>query len=179
MGPRDGLPVLRGHHVLLRPIERADLDHLMAIRTEPSVAQWWGNVDPASPEREFLDEETATFVIEPAGRRDEEGEIAGCVQFTEETEPAYRHAAIDIFLGASWQGRGLGRDALRTLARHLFDDRGHHRLTIDPAAANERAIRTYAAVGFRPVGVLRDYERGRDGTWHDGLLMDLLAGELT
>jgi aminoglycoside 6'-N-acetyltransferase len=28
------------------------------------------------------------------------------------------------------------------------------------------------------VGVMRAYERGDDGTWHDGLLMDLLAGEL-
>jgi RimJ/RimL family protein N-acetyltransferase len=45
------------------------------------------------------------------------------------------------------------------------------------AAGNARAIRAYAAVGFRPVGVLRAYERGADGTWHDGLLMDLLAGE--
>jgi aminoglycoside 6'-N-acetyltransferase len=176
MEPRDGLPVLRGRQVLLRPVERADLDRLMTIRTEPSVAQWWGNVDPSSPEGEFLDEETATFVIEPADRP---GEIAGCIQYTEETEPAYRHAGIDLFLGASWRGRGLGRDALRTLARHLFDDRGHHRLTIDPAAANDRAIRSYTAVGFRPVGVMRDYERGSDGTWHDGLLMDLLAGELT
>jgi aminoglycoside 6'-N-acetyltransferase len=26
--------------------------------------------------------------------------------------------------------------------------------------------------------VMRDYERGLDGSWHDGLLMDLLAGEL-
>jgi aminoglycoside 6'-N-acetyltransferase len=34
-------------------------------------------------------------------------------------------------------------------------------------------------VGLRPVGVLRDYERGPDGTFHDGLLMDLLADELT
>ena len=176
MGPRDGLPVLRGHHVLLRPIERADLDRLMAIRTEPSVAQWWGNVDPAAPDGEFFDEGTATFVIEPAVRP---GEIAGCIQYTEETEPDYRHAGIDIFLGGSWQGQGLGRDALRTLARHLIDDRGHHRLTIDPAAANERAIRAYTAVGFRPVGIMRNYERGNDGTWHDGLLMDLLAGELT
>ena len=40
------------------------------------------------------------------------------------------------------------------------------------------AIRCYAKVGFRPVGVLRRYERGLDGTWHDGLLMDLLADEL-
>ncbi|GAA4530723.1 GNAT family N-acetyltransferase [Amycolatopsis samaneae] len=36
-----------------------------------------------------------------------------------------------------------------------------------------------SALGFRPVGVLRQYERGADGTWHDGLLMDLLADELT
>jgi aminoglycoside 6'-N-acetyltransferase len=25
---------------------------------------------------------------------------------------------------------------------------------------------------------MRSYERGADGTWHDGLLMDLLAAEL-
>jgi aminoglycoside 6'-N-acetyltransferase len=61
--------------------------------------------------------------------------------------------------------------------RHLIEDRGHHRLTIDPAAANERAIRCYAGVGFRPVGVLRQYERDDDGGWHDGLLMDLLAAD--
>jgi len=33
-------------------------------------------------------------------------------------------------------------------------------------------------VGFRPVGVMRQYERGGDGHFHDGLLMDLLRGEL-
>jgi aminoglycoside 6'-N-acetyltransferase len=51
-------------------------------------------------------------------------------------------------------------------------------VTIDPAAANTRAIAAYAKVGFRPVGVMRKYERGPDGTWHDGLLMDLLREEL-
>ncbi len=50
---------------------------------------------------------------------------------------------------------------------------------IDPALANERAIRAYAAVGFRRVGILRRYERGPDGVWEDGLLMDLLAEELS
>jgi aminoglycoside 6'-N-acetyltransferase len=25
---------------------------------------------------------------------------------------------------------------------------------------------------------MRNYERGADGAWHDGLLLDLLAGEL-
>jgi len=70
----------------------------------------------------------------------------------------------------------VGREALRAAIRH-FIGRGHHRFTIDPAAENARAIRTYAAVGFKPVGVLRSYERGPDGTYHDNLLMDLLADE--
>ena len=49
---------------------------------------------------------------------------------------------------------------------------------IDPATDNEAAIRAYAKVGFRRVGVMRQYERGPDGSWHDGLLMELLADEL-
>jgi aminoglycoside 6'-N-acetyltransferase len=39
------------------------------------------------------------------------------------------------------------------------------------------AIRCYSAVGFRPVGVMRQYERAPDGRWRDGLLMELLADE--
>jgi aminoglycoside 6'-N-acetyltransferase len=64
------------------------------------------------------------------------------------------------------------------LARFLCEQRGHHRLTIDPAAANHRAIRCYEKVGFRRVGVQRQYERGPDGRFHDGVLMDLLRPEL-
>ena len=36
-----------------------------------------------------------------------------------------------------------------SLTRYLIEERGHHRLTIDPAAANERAIRAYEKAGFR------------------------------
>jgi aminoglycoside 6'-N-acetyltransferase len=85
--------------------------------------------------------------------------------------------ALDIALATHRHGRGYGPDALRVAIRH-FIARGHHRFTIDPAADNERAIRAYRAVGFRPVGLMRAYERGSDGRWHDNLLMDLLADEL-
>ena len=68
---------------------------------------------------------------------------------------------------------------MRTLGRWLVAERGHHRLTIDPAAANDAAIRAYEKVGFKRVGVLREYERDpRTGAWRDGLLMDLLASDL-
>jgi aminoglycoside 6'-N-acetyltransferase len=91
----------------------------------------------------------------------------------------YRHAGIDLYLDPAVYGRGLGSDAVRTLARHLIDDHGHHRLVIDPASDNVAAIRCYAKVGFRTVGVMRQYERSADGSWHDGLLMELLTDELT
>jgi hypothetical protein len=46
-------------------------------------------------------------------------------------------------------------------------------------AGNEAAIRAHGKVGFRRVGAMRLYERGQIGTWHDGLLMEMLADELT
>jgi len=72
----------------------------------------------------------------------------------------------------------MGADAVLTLSRYLIDERGHHRLVIDPAADNSAAIKCYAKAGFKPVGVMRRYEKGNDGSWHDGLLMELLAEDL-
>jgi aminoglycoside 6'-N-acetyltransferase len=107
-----------------------------------------------------------------------EGQIVGYIQAVEEDEPDFRSAGIDFFLRTGAQGRGLGPDAIRTLASYLIDERRHHHLTIDPAAANTRAIVAYAKLGFRPVGRMRQYQRMADGRWIDALLMDLLADEL-
>ncbi len=168
-------PTLLGAHVTVRPGHTDDVDALCAIRAEPSVARWWGQPEPRDEVAADLrgSDDGALLVIEVAGK------VAGGIQYHQELSPQYRHAGIDIYLGARWQGQGLGAEAIRLLARFLFEQRGHHRLTIDPAVANTRAIAAYAKVGFRPVGVMRQYERGSDGAWHDGLLMDLLRDELT
>jgi aminoglycoside 6'-N-acetyltransferase len=166
-------PVLHGERVTLRAAEPGDVARLAEILAEPEVARWYYAPDPLTAAEELLDDpDGLALVIETAG------EIAGCVQVYENTDPEYRHAGMDIFLSARHQGLGLGPEALRVLGRYLLDELGHHRLIIDPAAANERAIRAYESIGFRPVGVMRSYERGADGSFHDGLLMDLLAGEL-
>jgi aminoglycoside 6'-N-acetyltransferase len=161
--------------VLLRAVQADDADRLEEILHEPDVSRWWGGYD-ADPKRiveEILeDRDAVSYALEA------NGELVGLIQYQEENTPDYRHASIDIFLATASQGRGLGSEALHLLARYLFEERGHHRLTIDPAAGNERAIRAYERVGFRPVGVMREYERGPDGSWHDGLLMDVLAREL-
>ena len=165
-------PTLRDHDLTLRPLRDDDVEPLLAVVSRPGVSEWWGALDDLEHKREGLRNDGNAFAIEV------EGKLAGWLAFNEEDEPDYRHAGLDIFLAPEFQGRGLGRRALRLAARWLIDERGHHRLTIDPAAHNERAIRAYASIGFRPVGVMRRYERGADGSWHDGLLMDLLAEEL-
>jgi aminoglycoside 6'-N-acetyltransferase len=98
------------------------------------------------------------------------------VQYYEERTPRYRHAAIDLFLDPTLHGRGIGSEALRRVVRHLIDELGHHRITIEPAAANAAAIRAYEKVGFTRVGVMRRYGRDVGGEgWRDGLLMELVA----
>jgi aminoglycoside 6'-N-acetyltransferase len=164
------LPTLRGERVTLRPIEEADLEPLAEIIREPSVAKWWGESDEPERLRDNLRMDGDAFAIEV------DGELAGWLGFVEETEPEYRSVGIDISLSERFQGKGVGPDALRTLIRWFADERGHHRFTIDPNAANERAIKAYAAVGFKPVGITRRSELS-GGEWTDGLLMDHLIEE--
>jgi aminoglycoside 6'-N-acetyltransferase len=165
---------LQGALVDLRPATAADVTALVTIRAAPEVRVRWGGEDDLFAE--ILDDiatpDLHVLVVEDRGR------VVGAVQWQQEEDPMYHHAGIDIYLDPAVHGRGYGSDAVRTLARHLFDDRGHHRLVIDPAADNAAAIRCYAKVGFRTVGVMRQYERSADGSWHDGLLMELLADEL-
>jgi aminoglycoside 6'-N-acetyltransferase len=166
------VPVVEGERVTLRPIEEADLEPLAAIIREPGVAEWWGESDEPERLRDNLRMDGAAWAIEA------DGQLAGWLGFTEETEPEYRSVGLDISLSGRFQGKGIGPEALRTAIRWFATERGHHRFTIDPNAANERAIKAYAAVGFRPVGIIRRAELV-DGQWTDGLLMDLLIEELT
>jgi aminoglycoside 6'-N-acetyltransferase len=162
--------ILTGPRVTLRSATPDDASRLLPIRNEPAVASRWGPLEPGEME-DFVGNER-TLVIEV------DGEVIGAIQFDEEEDPMYRHAGIDVYLTTSRQDQGFGSEAVGVLARYLIRERGHHRLTIDPAADNAAAIRAYEKVGFRRVGVMRAYERGPDETWHDGLLMDLLAEEL-
>lgn len=166
------IPVLRGVRVTLRQPPAHELEAMArALAADPSTARWWSD-DPATNLRWLTDPDARVLIVD-------EGNLpAGVIQISEESDPDYRHAGLDIALLAHGQDRSLGPDALRTVARYLFGVERHHRITIDPAVENERAVRAYEKAGFRRVGVMRDYERGCDGTWHDNWLMDMLPEDL-
>lgn len=166
--------MLRGVDVVLRRPTLDDVDDLVRIRRTPEVLRRWrGDEDlETSVRNDFDDESTIGYVIVVGAR------VAGWIQWGAEHDPDYRHASVDIYLDPAFHGHGYGTDAIHTLVRHLIDDHGHHRIVIDPAVDNAAAIRSYTKAGFRPVGVMRRYERDADGTWHDGLLMDLVAEDV-
>jgi aminoglycoside 6'-N-acetyltransferase len=155
--------------MVLRPLAKGDEAELLRIHTAPEVVRWWD-----APAENFpWDEPEATRLTIEVG-----GVVAGLIQYTEENEPKYRHAGIDLFLDPALHGLGYGSEAVRRVVRMLIGERGHHRITIDPAVANVAAIRAYEKIGFKPVGVMRQAERDVGGRgWHDALLMELLAGE--
>jgi len=153
---------------VLRPLEARDAAELRRIRATPEVERWWFALDDEFPLSD--DPEVTRLTIEV------DGAVAGMIQFDEELDPLYRHASIDLFVDPALHNRGVGTEAIRHVVALLVGERGHHRITIDPAADNAAAIRTYEKVGFRRVGVMRAYERDADGRgWHDGVLMELVA----
>lgn len=158
---------LRGERVVIRPVEPDDAPVLRRIRETPEVVRWWGSPGDDFPEPD-----------EPGDRRFAvlvDGEVAGFVQYWEEPDPEARHADVDVFLAPEHQGKGFGTDALRTIVRHLVEDRGHHRVTLSTDERNTAALRCYEKVGFRRVGITR-CSRWDDQTrqWVDELLMDLV-----
>jgi len=167
------MTVLFGTTVTLRPVTALDIPRLTEILAQPEVARWWPGYDAERTRREFLEAPDVTaFTITVVG------DLIGSAQYHEEPSDDYRHASIDVFLDPAWHGKRLGSDSVRALARHLLYERGHHRLAIDPPAANAKAIRAYRRVGFKPIGTARHYSRDGDGQWKDALLMDLLKQDL-
>src|SRR6202000_839141 len=89
----------------LRPLAPADSAELRRIRAAPEVRRWWGEIEDGFPESDEPESVRFTIVAD--------GGVVGMIQYCEENDPRYRHAAIDIFVDPARRGRGLGTEALR------------------------------------------------------------------
>src|SRR5207245_100903 len=92
-------------------------------------------------------------------------------------QPKARSCEIGIGIGEKtlWS-RGLGREALGLLVRHLLEDLGVHRVSLHVLAFNDRAIAAYKASGFQVEGIERDAVMTDRGHYADDVAMALVAG---
>lgn len=178
-------PVLTGERVRLRPMSAEDAPHLVRWAADDEFA-WnqWGRAggrfpDPATAERDFIGRfvppEARLFAVELAG---EEGRPVGFANYRE-LRPKPKSAEIGIGIGERhlWS-QGLGRDAVRTLVRHLVDDLGLHRVSLHTHSENDRAIAAYKACGFEVEGVLRDAVMTDRGRYVDTVAMAYIHGRV-
>lgn len=128
---------------------------------EASAVEWMGR---------FAMRDGALFAIEHEGRP------VGFANYRE-WQPKARSAEVGIGIGepALW-GRGLGREALCLLLRHLVGDLGAHRVTLHVLAFNDRAINAYKAAGFEVEGVEHDAVMTDRGVYADDVAMAYVVG---
>ena len=157
--------------LVLRPLTERDFEPVVAMLAEPGVTPWWPRFDSSRVRKELFapPEKVTVWGIEF------ESQAIGVIATDEESHPDYPSAGIDIFIGEAWWGQGFGTEAINAVCENLVNERGHHRITIDPALANTRAIRCYERAGFRTVGLMELYERGPDGAFRDSLLMEWVS----
>jgi RimJ/RimL family protein N-acetyltransferase len=73
------------------------------------------------------------------------------------------NAGVGIGIGdPAYRGRGYGTEAMRLAVRYAFNELGAARVTLQAAAHNARAIRSYEKVGFELMGTEREWDL-RDG----------------
>lgn len=168
-------PTVVGNTVVLRPIVASDAAAMWAALHDDEARRLTGT------RRRFTREQIDRW----AGSRIEQGDRLD-LAVTERASGAWagelaildwsaedRSCAFRIALDACARGRGIGTEATRLIVDHVFEHLPIHRIGLDVFAFNERARATYAKVGFRTEGVLRDALRW-DGTYHDIVLMSIL-----
>ena len=172
--------MLRGERVVLRAVERADLEALW--RWQNDLELWLLTSERAPRPTSFAEFQAAydrdrespgaevTFAVEADGRL-----VGRCVLFA--FDDLARSAKIGVTLGErADRGLGYGRDVVRVLLAYGFRTRNLHRISLDTLATNERARRAYRAVGFAEEGRLRE-AAWVDGRYVDVVLMGVLRNE--
>ncbi len=172
-------PILAGERVTLRPARDDDAPHFMRWGNDPEFARFqWGRKPGRFPDETafrtwaafFPERSGKLFVIEHGGRP------IGFANYREwRPKPASCEIGIGIGERTLWS-RGLGRDALKALLRHLLDDLGAHRVSLNVLAFNDRAIASYKACGFEVEGLERDGVRADDGSYLDDVIMAYVVG---
>lgn len=172
-------PVLAGERVTLRPARDDDAPHFMRWGDDPEFAHFqWGRTPGRFPD-EAAFRTWAAFFSQRSGKLfviEHDGRPIGFANYREwRPKPASCEIGIGIGEKTMWS-RGLGRDALKALLRHLLDDLGAHRISLNVLAFNDRAIASYKACGFELEGIERDGVRADDGSYLDDVLMAYVVG---
>ena len=176
-----GRGLLSDGKVALRELRDADVGEL---------ARWWNDSEWAALQQKIVKPRPEASVEEmfrgwsankPLGDTGfsvvdaGSGELLGHVTLYGASLPE-RAASFAIMVGPDHVGRGVGPRATRLALSYGFRELGLNRVELRVWAFNTRAIRAYEKSGFVREGRRREAVF-HDGTFHDELIMSVLAAD--
>jgi RimJ/RimL family protein N-acetyltransferase len=179
MSDGDFAPI-RTDRLTLRRFTARDVAAFQAYRDDPDVARWqsWTGCSlgqatafVAEQAAAAYDEQGSWFQVAIAGRADDR--LIGDIGLHVLDEDA-RLVEIGLSLAAAAQGRGLATEALDAVIRHLFRDRGKHRLHASIDTRNPRSYGLFERLGFRREAHFRRHAWVK-GEWCDEYVYALLT----
>lgn len=165
--------MLRGEQVVLRAVQRDDLDRLWEILGSDLEIQSLVSARPPMPrsrahlrqqfEQQLQAEQPIPrFVIEVDQALVGRCELHSLDQYS-------RVCEVAIALGRDYWGQGFGQDAVSVLVRYAFHHLNMNKVALHVLADDDRAVGAYKKAGFVEEGRLREH------AWHDGAYRDVLA----
>ena len=177
---RTGRSVLTGERVLLRAVRRDDLEAYWRFRQDVEVVLLSDDLPPRPrtlaeieagwEEHQRNPGDSLWFAIETDGRF-----IGQCI--LHHFDRTAMNCELGITIGErDYWSKGYGREVVSLLLDYAFRILNLHRVWLTTNAANERAIRSYEACGFRAEGRLREHY-WIAGAYDDAVHMGVLRSE--
>lgn len=158
----------------LRALERSDLRFVHHLNNNRNIMSYWFEEPYESfDELEELynkhihDNAERRFIAETADR-----EPVGLVEIIE-INSIHRSAEFQIIITPEHQGRGFARDLVNKALDYSFSILNLHKIYLQVATSNEKAIHIYKACGFREEGHLVE-EFFSNGKYTDAVRMYIL-----
>jgi len=154
-------------------VDQAGLDDIEAIRrieSDPRYEGLVGRWSEAQHRAEMAKAGSKYFAL-----RDQAGEVFGfaLLQGFGDNDRKLHLKRIAV----REPGQGLGSALLRAVLDHIYATTETNRIDLDVFLGNDRARIAYEKAGFVVEGVLRDYHRGSDGSFHSMWLMSVLRSD--
>lgn len=176
------MPRLTGTRIMLREYRRDDLPWMRQWVNDPDIVGYLSDIflypHAAESTESYLEsmlagsDDSRGFVIADAATEAYIGQVN-----LDAIDWKNRVGRIGIVIGSTEHtGRGFGKEAMKLLIDFSFRELNLNRLELEVYDFNERAVRCYAACGFREEGRLRE-RIYRNGRYHDVICMAILKAD--
>jgi RimJ/RimL family protein N-acetyltransferase len=174
--------VLRGSHVTLEPLAHSHADELAAATRDGELWKLWYTHIP-TPEAVASYIDAALELRERAGampfavRHNASGVVIGSTRYLNVDEIHHR-----LEIGNTWYARHVQRTAVNSeckllLLQHAFESLDAIAVEFRTHWHNRASRAAIARLGAKQDGVLRQHQRGPDGSYRDTVVFSILNSE--